>query len=72
MIGVSSDIEYRVSHLGINPVSGGMPLRDNSMIGSKSCRVGDIIFILLNCLLLICLSVLIMINRGIVIKQYKV
>jgi len=72
VIGVSSDIEYMVSHLGINPVSGGMPLRDNSMIGSKSCRVGDIIFILLNCLLLICLSVLIMINRGIVIKQYKV
>lgn len=72
MIGVSNDIEYMVSHLGINPVSGGMPLRDNSIIGNKSWRAGDIIFILLNCLLLICLSVCIIINRGIVIRQYIV
>jgi hypothetical protein len=71
VIGVSNDIEYIVSHLGINPVRGGIPLKDSNMIGSKSCRAGDIIFILLNCLLLICLSVFIMINRGIVIKQYR-
>lgn len=72
MIGVSNDIEYMVSHLGINPVRGGIPLKDNSMIGNKSWRIGDIIFILLNCLLLICLSVFIIINRGIVIRQYIV
>jgi hypothetical protein len=32
-----------VSHLGMNPVSGGKPARDRSKIGKISCIVGDCI-----------------------------
>jgi len=62
-------MEYMVNHLGINPVSGGIPLKDNSIIGSISWMEGDIMFSLLNCLLLIWLSVFNMMNNGIVIIQ---
>lgn len=41
-----------VSHFGINPVNGGIPLKDNSIIGIISCMIGDMIFILFSCELL--------------------
>lgn len=41
-----------VSHLGINPVNGGIPLKDNNIIGIISCIIGVIIFILFSCELL--------------------
>jgi len=37
-----------VSHFGINPVRGGIPLSDRSIIGKISCIRGDIEFSLLN------------------------
>jgi len=40
------------NHFGINPVNGGIPLKDNNIIGIISCIIGDIIFILFSCELL--------------------
>jgi len=52
VIGDSWHIRLIVNHLGINPVSGGMPLRESNIIGIVSCIVGVNEFNLLNCLFL--------------------
>jgi hypothetical protein len=51
-MGAESHIVEIVIHFGINPVNGGIPLRESNIIGIISCIVGDIRFNLLNCLLL--------------------
>lgn len=42
------DIDQIVIHFGINPVKGGIPLKDRSIIGILICISGVIIFNLLN------------------------
>ena len=69
-MGAESHIVEIVIHFGINPVNGGIPLRESNIIGIISCIVGDIRFNLLNCLLLDWDSVFKMMNRGIIIEQY--
>jgi len=50
--GIGSHKVKIVIHFGINPVSGGMPLSESSIIGIDICMIGDRQFNLLNCLLL--------------------
>jgi len=49
--GVDSHRVKIVIHFGMKPVSGGIPLRERSIIGTIICIIGDIVLILLNCLL---------------------
>jgi len=72
IIGVSWHNEKIVSHFGINPVNGGIPLNDKSITGNINCITGFIEFILLNCLLLDCRLNLSIKNKGVIIKQYKI
>jgi len=43
-----------VNHFGINPVSGGIPLNDSSIIGKITCIRGESELSLLNCVLFDC------------------
>lgn len=58
------------NHLGMNPVRGGIPLNDSSIIGKASCMIGDILFILLNWELLCWLFLFISMKRGMMIDEY--
>lgn len=72
IVGANSHIELITNHFGINPVNGGIPLSDNSIIGISSCIIGVIVLSLLNWLILIWLVKWSIINRGIIIRQYMV
>lgn len=60
-----------MSHFGINPVRGGIPLNDRSIIGTISWIIGIELLILLNWLLVCWFVIFRIINRGITIDEYK-
>lgn len=62
--------DVMINHFGINPVRGGMPLSERSIIGMISCIIAEDELILLNCLLFCWLKKLIIINSGIIIDEY--
>lgn len=59
-----------VNHFGINPVRGGIPLRDSSITGIKSWIIGECLLISVNWLLFVELNDFIIINSGVIISEY--
>jgi len=59
-----------VIHLGINPVSGGIPPSERSSKGITICIIGVNEFSLLNCLLFVCIELFIIIKIGEIIRLY--
>lgn len=70
--GISWHICEIISHLGIKPVSGGIPLNDSNIIGIISWIMGIELLILLNWLLVCWFVMFKTINSGMTIDEYKI
>jgi len=59
-----------VIHLGINPVSGGIPLNDNRSSGISACNTGEVAMVLLICETYDIFLKWNIKNNGIIISEY--
>jgi hypothetical protein len=70
IVGIEWDNIEIVSHLGINPESGGIPLKDNKVNGINNWVNGSILIDLVDAFLEFIFSIFILIKNGIIIKEY--
>jgi len=59
-----------VIHLGINPVRGGIPLKDRSSRGISACNIGEVVMDLLICEIYAIFLKWSIKNNGIIISEY--
>lgn len=61
-----------VNHFGINPVRGGIPLRDRSITGINSWMIGECLLISVSWLLFVELNAFRIRNSGVMISEYMI
>jgi hypothetical protein len=64
------EMEEIANHLGIKPENGGIPLKDNRVIGINICVMGEIELILDSWLIFKVIFLFMIINTGKIIVQY--
>lgn len=70
IVGLIGAIVLIAIHFGINPVSGGIPLKDSRIIGIINCDMGEMLISLFRFLVFVRFFTYIMINKGVIIIEY--